>query len=166
LRLADFDDYADILKDNIKLNDRLNVYDVNKKDINGKTLLYHLAKDRYLVQFRKLLKLGADQNIGNNDNFTPLMKAICNNSTNIIYLLIRISSTNFNIIDSRGYTCLEYACVHGRNLILNDLLRFSNPSNFKITQILRIHKILFKKIMFGKEIERKLFHFMKYRKTD
>jgi hypothetical protein len=112
LDLRDFHCYYVLIRD-IKISDDVikSIKNINNQDEKGKTLFYLACQYGNLKLVKKLIKIGADPLISNNDNFTPLMISICNFNKDIfLYLLknkeIRLS---INIVDKKGFSAFDYA---------------------------------------------------------
>ncbi|MEI0603851.1 ankyrin repeat domain-containing protein [Brachyspira alvinipulli] len=109
--------------------------DINERDIDGWTSLYHAANSRSIEAYNLLIRLGADTNIGDNDNVLPstvlerriehrnsqlrevdvnLLKAIKSNSTRTIKKLIK-EGANVNTKDGYGLSALHFA-IKNNNL--------------------------------------------------
>jgi len=162
LDLSQYPDFSVIIS-TITLSDDIlhSISNINSADSHGKTLLYHsceLGKDLIV---KKLLKYGADPNIGNKQKFTPLMIAICKNFLNIVKLLCT-KITDFNTVDSKGWTALEYAVLNRRMQIINTILDTGKVSKRQVTVIITMHqKSILKDTLYGKDILDKLFAYCK-----
>lgn len=61
--------------------------DVNARDKEGNTVLHMLIKWNYIQQARYLLKKGADYNLTNNDQVTPMQLAVENGADELLELM-------------------------------------------------------------------------------
>ncbi|WP_028329854.1 ankyrin repeat domain-containing protein [Brachyspira alvinipulli] len=109
--------------------------DINERDIDGWTSLYHAANSKSIEAYNLLIRLGADTNIGDNDNVLPstvlerkiehennqfreidnnLLKAIETNGIKTMRNLIR-AGANVNTKDGYGLSALHFA-IKNNNL--------------------------------------------------
>ncbi|WP_297204616.1 ankyrin repeat domain-containing protein [uncultured Brachyspira sp.] len=103
--------------------------DINERDIDGWTSLYHAANSKSMEAYNLLIRLGADTNIGDNNDVLPsevlakkleneanqireidrdLLKAIEDNNIKGMRDLIR-SGANINTKDGYGLSALHFA---------------------------------------------------------
>ncbi len=126
LDLCDFECYYMLLKD-IKISDDVirNIKHINNQDEKGKTLFYLACQYNNLKLAKKLFRTGSDPLISNNDEFTPLMIAICNGHQDIYQYLFRNKSVreNVGVVDKKGYSAFDYAI---RNANIKAVQEFLN----------------------------------------
>ena len=162
LVLWDFDDLYELVDgDGVKLNNQLlmTIKNIDYQDHRGRTLVYCATQRKKITLVKKVIKMGADVNISNSDGFTPLMIATCNNSCDIVHILLKIS--DITKMDKKGYTAFEYACVKGLNNMVGEFLATEMIDMQLINYILMVHHDHFKTLLFGKQIENKLFNYRK-----
>lgn len=103
--------------------------DINERDIDGWTSLYHAANSKSIEAYNLLIRLGADTNIGDNNDVLPstvltrriehenskirevdndLLKAIEKDDTKAVKHLIR-NGANVNVKDGYGLSALHFA---------------------------------------------------------
>ena len=109
--------------------------DINERDIDGWTSLYHAANSKSIEAYNLLIRLGADTNIGDNNDVLPstvlerkiehennqlreidndLLKAIETNGIKTMRSLIR-AGANVNTKDGYGLSALHFA-IKNNNL--------------------------------------------------
>ena len=105
---------------------------LDTKDINGNTCL-HLAikfkeEEMFSIFLQHLLTVfGAYKiNIVNKRGQSLLHVAITANNANIVKQLCPLEGINMNIGDSWTRSPLEWACIKGRTLIVQELLRYKD----------------------------------------
>ncbi len=79
------------------------------------------ARDGYLSEVEKLIGIGVDVNMQNNNGRTALMMAAGNGYFEIVELLIEAGADN-NLQDINGYTALKFAAGYGRIEIVEFLI--------------------------------------------
>ena len=109
---------------------------INAQDKDGDTALIFAAKRGYDNILDLLLQEGADPNLRNFKERTPLMEATKRGKANIVTKLLEIDSLkkNINAQDKDGDTALIFAAKRGSDDIMDLLLQAGadpNLSNFK-----------------------------------
>jgi hypothetical protein len=138
---------------------------VDEIDKRGKTLAYYAC---YIGEYSiivKLLSAGANFNKPiNNEGFTPLMAAVCQNHQTIVSKLLSNKTVrqSANIMDISGMTAFMYACKYSYNLIITDFMLYNIPSVTEVRNCLQTYKKVFDTdILYGKEIIHKMLHYLK-----
>jgi len=112
--IAEFESYYQLLdkfdqKDIncVSITDNINI---NCKDLNGKTLIYCACQRGNLKLLHRLVQLGGDPSISDENGFTPLMAAVSHNYIGIVkYLLkLQIIRRTINYTNRHGKTAIEY----------------------------------------------------------
>ena len=111
-----------------------NVNNINYLDNNGKTLFYCACQRNDEAVITKLIKFGANVNIGDNNFFTPLMVLTCLNHLGSIKKFNR-DVVDINAVDSTGNTALDYAVKYGNYAILDYFIRNFNIDKKNISKI-------------------------------
>lgn len=96
-------------------------YDVNGKDIKGKTPLSYAAMIWAVEAAELLIKNSADVNSQDRRGRTPLMFAVSHHCVEMAELLIK-NSADVNIRDKKGRTALMYAMFHNSSIDMVELL--------------------------------------------
>jgi ankyrin repeat protein len=98
--------------------------EINGQNEHGNTFLHLTVNKSDVYNVGKLLSMGADPDIQNNNGFTPLYIAIMNIEPNIkILQLLREYHAVPNICDpKRQWTCLHLACYKKDLLCIKFLL--------------------------------------------
>ena len=126
---------------------------INNQDINGDTAFIFAAKKGYVDILDLLLQAGADPNLSNFSERTPLMSAAYKGKINVIERLLQISTVrdNINATDKDGDTALSLAKKKGYKQIASLLLKAGAiPQPVKDT-FLNIKEV-FRKIFFLEKI--------------
>ncbi|KAI1273433.1 ankyrin repeat-containing domain protein [Xylaria sp. FL0933] len=95
--------------------------DVNKCDLRGKTVLGLAAERGFLVLTQRLIEMGANISITNNDIFTPLHHASFRGYTEILELLLR-HGANISATGPNKETALYLASYKGHTGVVKLLL--------------------------------------------
>jgi ankyrin repeat protein len=101
--------------------------DVNDKIINWRdgdfreTLIHYAVRAEHLDVVKVLVERGADINMGDNDELTPLHKSAYRGLTEISEYLIS-KGANISAEDRRGVTPLHLAAARGHNKVMELLL--------------------------------------------
>ena len=82
--------------------------DINVKDKNGNTALFHAASKGKVVITNILLGAGADVNLKNKRRNTPLMIAVWYGHTDTVDVLLN-TGADVSVINKRGWTALKIA---------------------------------------------------------
>lgn len=145
-----------------------NVENLNYLDNNGKTLLYCACQRNDEKLIAKLIKCGADVNIGDRNNFTPLMilSSLNFNQSLRKFKDSRIDHININAEDNSGKTAMDYA-ISTKNFQSLEFIIY----NFQINTI-NVKKI-YNEIKYLKEpedilynIKNKIYTLLKIRDND
>jgi hypothetical protein len=106
---------------NVSITDKINL---NYKDINGKTLLYCVCQRGDLKLLRKLVTLGGDPTICDDQGFSPLMAASSHGFVDLVKYLIKIDKvvSSINYTDEKGLTAFDYADRYQKYACLSELL--------------------------------------------
>jgi hypothetical protein len=164
LGLYDYDYYKVItdLKVTDVLLEQINVNDIDK---NNRTLAFYACKIGNHALVTRLLKKGANfnQSCGNNQ-FTPLMVAICYNHSCIVSKLLsnKKVTDNINVYDGTGTTAFGYACQYKRCDIISDFLTRKLVPHHQVLYYLDMYRTNFNADkLYGTEIISKLCHYLK-----
>ena len=76
-----------------------------------------------------LLHYGADPNITNNHNMSPLMISTITNNINITNILLDDSTINFNLKNKKGQTALDIAIEKNYTRIKNKIIKKTKEQN-------------------------------------
>ena len=112
-------------EDNInEIKPLININNINKKDIIGNTPLLNSIKQYNFEVTKLLLEKGADVDIPDNDNITPLMHIIKKMKIENISAFDNFVSKvkNINAIDNFGRSSLMYALMHNKHYIIEKLI--------------------------------------------
>jgi ankyrin repeat protein len=120
---------------NVSFIDPVNL---NRKDANGKTLLYCACQQGQFKIVKQLINLGANPIIGDDQGFTPLMIAVSQNDLRLVRYLINIPpvSKDINRVDHKGKTVLDYVLEYGHLRCLEELLTVDNIEDKVLINIL------------------------------
>ncbi|XP_059470956.1 ankyrin-3-like isoform X1 [Neocloeon triangulifer] len=99
----------------------LNVFSVDKKGQSGRTALHHAAQNGHVAVSEILLSRGADVNICDNDNITPLIIAVRFSSREMCRFLVD-NGADLSAEDNKGNDALHWACLQGKLEIAKYLL--------------------------------------------
>jgi len=120
-----------------KLQQIIKTYDINAKDENGITILFHAIQFSNFDIIKSIIENGADFNIKNNYNISPLMVAASiGDEQTIEYLVSRNANIDFK--DYKGQTALNYS----RNNKNNETNNFYLMNSFEITCIFLAYMII------------------------
>lgn len=87
--------------------------DLNKQDdLDSSTALHYAVEKNNIELVKLLLENGADPNLKNEDDCTPVIIAAQEGYDKIVSLLIRFNA-DLNIVDATGSTALHYAAARG-----------------------------------------------------
>ncbi len=151
----------------ISIIDRINL---NYKDINGKTLLYCVCQRGDLKLLKKLIKLGGNPTISDDNGFTPLMASVTHNFLHIVKHLLKLQEIidEINYIDEKGKTAIEYADEYLRFQCIIELLKVNGINHITLTKLLnKYQNIKFNDIKYSKnysiimEIKNKIKKYLK-----
>jgi len=96
--------------------------DINSRDDRGNTALalatYLANRDNNLERVKLLLEKGANANLGDASNFTPLMYTATAANKKLATLLIKYGA-KLDTQDSSGKTALDYAMKHDQNSLIH-----------------------------------------------
>lgn len=96
---------------------------INQKDVTGKNVLWHVASAPNVPDdiIPMLLKLGADPNVKDEENFTPLMAAVqVDNAKSVRTILEKMDKQSMlNIKSTNGATALDIAEVQKNKEIID-----------------------------------------------
>ncbi|XP_059488485.1 uncharacterized protein LOC132204174 isoform X2 [Neocloeon triangulifer] len=99
--------------DNVQYLLGLNGFGVEKKGKQGKTALHWAAQKGHIAVTKFLLSKGADVNVRNDDNDTPLTLAARFSNEEMCRLLVD-SGANLSAVDNDGNDALHLACLDGK----------------------------------------------------
>lgn len=94
---------------------------IDAADKNGNTALIHCAKKNWIDQAKKLLSLGANVNLRNNDGSTPLHIATSGNKIEFVRLLLD-AKANIDTVDVSYSTPLADSIARGYREIFDMLV--------------------------------------------
>lgn len=97
--------------------------DINAKDREGSTALFRAAKIGAEDVIKVLLEFGADPNIVNRDDISPLVIAAHRGYLDVVDELLKYDQIDVNVQDSRGRTALMVACSEDRKAVVRRLLK-------------------------------------------
>jgi hypothetical protein len=110
--------------------------ELNYLDNNGKTLLYCACQRNKDKLVSKLLKCGANPNIGDYNGFTPLMICSANHFNIIFEILIKSKKVDIYLKDVYKFSALNYSIINKNYIALDSLLNeLDKLSYFDIKQI-------------------------------
>jgi len=103
--------YYELLDNHISTVSIIDHINLNYKDKNGKTLLYCASQRGNFKLIKKLIKLGSDPTIPDDNGFTALMASVSHNYTKIVKYLLKQPSIiiDINRVDNYGLSAYEYA---------------------------------------------------------
>eukprot|EP01084_Bolivina_argentea_P024546 45739_1 len=104
------------IKSNIQL-------DINSIDREHSTALFRASKIGASDIVIFLLKIGANPNICNRDEISPLIIASHRGHINVVQQLLKNELTNINLKDERGRTALLVSCAEDRKNVVKALLK-------------------------------------------
>ncbi len=103
---------------------------LNKQDEDGNTLLHYCVKYKRKDFIDLFLKHGADINILNSEDLSPLFYAIFKNNHDIEnYLLLK--GADINVLDYYGNTVLMKACKYDKDTLVSYLISKGADINIK-----------------------------------
>ena len=85
--------------------------DINTQDVLGETRLFEAVSEDNVDEVSRLLSLGADPNISENNGITPLMEAVSNGNLQIARSLLG-GGADPHLLDNFGATVLDWAKVY------------------------------------------------------
>jgi len=95
---------------------------INKKyGVHEESLLHYVSYNNWLTTVKYLIESGADIDIQDKYNYTPLYDVTFCNNINIVKYLVD-QGANLNICDNSGFTPLHMAAVNGNMDIVKCLL--------------------------------------------
>mmetsp|Transcript_37478 Transcript_37478/g.33124 ORF Transcript_37478/g.33124 Transcript_37478/m.33124 type:complete len:368 (+) Transcript_37478:215-1318(+) len=119
-----------IQKDKQQQNDSDNTeniaLDINAIDKEGSTPLFRAAKVGEAEIIKLLMDHGADPNITNRDEISPLLLASHRGYLDVVQVLLDKKETDPNLEDERGRTALMVACAEDRKSIVKRILKVEN----------------------------------------
>jgi hypothetical protein len=104
--------------------------ELNYLDNNGKTLLYCACQRNKDKLVSKLLKCGANLNIGDYNGFTPLMICSSNHFNIIFEILIKSKKVDIYQKDIYKFTALNYAIINKNYIAIDSLLSELNQLSY------------------------------------
>lgn len=104
--------------------------ELNYLDDKGKTLLYCACQRNKDKLVSKLLKCGADPNIGDFNGFTPLMVCSSNHFNYIFEILIKSKKVDIYKRDIYKFTALNYAIINKNYIALDSILSEINKLSY------------------------------------
>jgi len=131
-----------------------NIGDVNAKNNNGETPLFHAVRCEDLNIVKLLVKNGADVNARNIYNWTPLTKACCcprSYSTDIVEYLVK-NGADMNIKDDKGQKPIHHAKMWRSGINIVEYLTKMNPLD--IEGRTKLHLELIKPVININEIKK------------
>lgn len=81
---------------------------IDDRDEVGATALFNAVSDNCIEKVQRLLELGANPNIPENNGITPLMDAASGGSVPMIELLLRYGA-RWDVADNFGDRAIDYA---------------------------------------------------------
>ena len=131
-----------------------NIGDVNAKNNNGETPLFHAVRCEDLNIVKLLVKNGADVNARNTYNWTPLTKACCcprSYSTDIVEYLVK-NGADMNIKDNKGEKPIDHTKMWRSGINIVEYLTKMNPLD--IEGRTKLHLELIKPVININEIKK------------
>jgi hypothetical protein len=111
---------------------------LNCKDNNGKTLIYCTCQRGNLLLLKRLLKLGGNPIIADDNSFTPLMAAVNHGDLKIVRCLLNCASVidDINHTDKTGRNAIDYAFISHHYECLIELIGVKNVSKSTLEELL------------------------------
>lgn len=103
---------------------------IDQTDIHNQTALYQFSINNDTNNVYKLLTLGANPNIADDEGVTPLMNAITNNNFNMVKILVS-KGASIKAKDKKNNTVLNYALKSPSN---GNIVKFLIDQGAKINQ--------------------------------
>lgn len=125
LHIASLHGHAEIIE--LLLNQR--AVDKNVRDSNGYTPLCHAAVYDQKNAVQVLLRAGADPNLIDSNNETPLHKTVRKGFLRATQLLLYHDTTDIHIKNKNGYSVLDIAVLSSETAMLEMLLNYKFTFN-------------------------------------
>ncbi|MBN1363321.1 MAG: tetratricopeptide repeat protein [Syntrophaceae bacterium] len=106
------------------------ITDLNARDENGWTVLFHIARNGDMETTKLLIDKGADLNVRDIEGWTALMMATLNDHREIVKLLIE-KGADLNAGTDSGWTALMCAAVNGNRELVELLIEKGADINAK-----------------------------------
>ncbi|CDK30184.1 ankyrin repeat domain-containing protein [Candidatus Babela massiliensis] len=119
----------DVIKKIVIALRKINI-DIDKKDVKGNTRLIKAVNHKTPVLVKELLVAGANPNVPDKDQWTPLIFAVHNKDLDSTKSLLSYNAKT-DMQDNYGYTALMWASQQNQPLIVKEILKYKVDLNLK-----------------------------------